>query len=278
MGIKVLVEKKKQKSKKKYKPSFYTAKEERAEYLISKGVEKEIAYGIADKQMADKGKKKKDKRKNEEIESDFEQIEEKNAHHPKPGRNKKYFGSAFYDFGLLHGDSGGESAAEGGDSGDGEGNRRKKKSWDKKERKKRAKNCSNPKGFTMKQFCKNQKTRSKEGEKKNEAKDPKVGTGKKPKGSGRRLYTDENPKDTVSVEFSSVSAIQKTLAKSSFKSKSHKRQSQIINLIHQRVRAAYNNAKDPKVKARLKKAYDYAEKRKEASKRKTKRMQKEKKK
>ena len=26
--------------------------------------------------------------------------------------------------------------------------------------------------------------------------DPKKGTGKKPKGSGRRLYTDENPKDT----------------------------------------------------------------------------------
>jgi hypothetical protein len=25
-------------------------------------------------------------------------------------------------------------------------------------------------------------------------KDPKVGTGKKPKGTGRRLYTDENPK------------------------------------------------------------------------------------
>jgi hypothetical protein len=29
-------------------------------------------------------------------------------------------------------------------------------------------------------------------------KDPKVGTGKKPKGSSRRLYTDENPKDTMS--------------------------------------------------------------------------------
>ena len=28
-------------------------------------------------------------------------------------------------------------------------------------------------------------------------KNPKKGTGKKPKGSGRRLYTDENPKDTV---------------------------------------------------------------------------------
>ena len=31
--------------------------------------------------------------------------------------------------------------------------------------------------------------------------DPKTGTGKKPKGSGRRLYTDENPKDTVSIKF-----------------------------------------------------------------------------
>ena len=30
--------------------------------------------------------------------------------------------------------------------------------------------------------------------------DPKKGTGKKPKGSGRRLYTDENPKDTVKIK------------------------------------------------------------------------------
>ena len=147
--------------------------------------------------------------------------------------------------------------------------------FSKEERKKRAKNCDNPKGFTMKQFCKNQKTRSKKGERTNEGKDPKTGTGKKPKGSGRRLYTDENPKDTVSVKFSTVQDIKDTLSKASFKSKSHKRQSQIINLIHQRVRAAYQNAKDPKVKKRLKKAYDYATERKEASKRKTKRMQKE---
>ena len=104
--------------------------------------------------------------------------------------------------------------------------------------------------------------------------DPKKGTGKKPKGSGRRLYTDENPKDTVSVKFRTATDIRNTLSKKSFKSKSHARQSQIINLIHQRVRAAYKNAKDPKVKARLKKAYDYAKKRKEASKRKTKRMNK----
>mgnify|MGYP001289511659 CR=1 FL=1 len=107
-------------------------------------------------------------------------------------------------------------------------------------------------------------------------KDPKAGTGKKPKGSGRRLYTDENPKDTVSVKFRTVTDIRDTLSKKSFKSKSHVRQSQIINLIHQRVRAAYKNAKDPKVKARLKKAYDYAEKRKESSKQKTKRMNKSK--
>tara|TARA_Y100000004_G_scaffold42979_1_gene47046 strand:- start:827 stop:1306 length:480 start_codon:yes stop_codon:yes gene_type:complete len=109
-----------------------------------------------------------------------------------------------------------------------------------------------------------------------EGNDPAKGTGKKPKGSGRRLYTDEDPSDTVSVKFSSVSDIQDTLSKASFKSKSHKRQSQIINLIHQRVRAAYNNAKDPKVKARLKKAFDYAKKRKEASKKKTERMRKNK--
>ena len=105
-------------------------------------------------------------------------------------------------------------------------------------------------------------------------KDPAKGTGKKPKNSGRRLYTDENPKDTVNVKFRTASDIRKTLSKASFKSKSHARQSQIINLIHQRVRAAYKNAKDPKVKKRLKRAYDYACERKEASKRKTERKNK----
>ena len=106
--------------------------------------------------------------------------------------------------------------------------------------------------------------------------DPKTGTGKKPKGSSRRLYTDENPKDTVSVKFRTASDIRQTLAKKSFKAKSHARQSQIINLIHQRVRAAYQNAKDPQTKKRLKTAYDYAKKRKEASKRKTERLRKKK--
>jgi len=43
-------------------------------------------------------------------------------------------------------------------------------------------------------------------------------------------------------------------------------------LIHQRVRAAYGKAKDPEVKARLKRALDYIEGRKEASKKKTERL------
>jgi len=105
-------------------------------------------------------------------------------------------------------------------------------------------------------------------------KDPKVGTGKKPEGSGRRLYTDEDPKDTVHVKFKTKEDIVDTLNKESFKAKSHARQSQIINLIHQRVRAAYGKAKDPDVKARLKRALDYIESRKEASKEKTERLRK----
>ena len=40
--------------------------------------------------------------------------------------------------------------------------------WSKSERSKRKSKCDNPKGFTMKQFCKNQRTRSKKGEKTNE--------------------------------------------------------------------------------------------------------------
>ena len=108
----------------------------------------------------------------------------------------------------------------------------------------------------------------------NEA-DPKKGTGKKPKGSSRRLYTDEDPSDTVKVKFSTRQDIVDTLAKKTFKSKSHARQSQVINLVHQRTRAAYGRTKDPKKKKRLKSALDYITSRKEASKRKTQRMKKE---
>jgi hypothetical protein len=102
--------------------------------------------------------------------------------------------------------------------------------------------------------------------------DPKVGTGKKPVGSDIRLYTDENPSDTVSVKFRTKQDIIDTLNKESFKSKSHARQSQIINLIHQRLRVALERAKDPEVKKRLKTAFEYIESKKEQSKKKTQEM------
>ncbi len=105
-------------------------------------------------------------------------------------------------------------------------------------------------------------------------KDPKKGTGKKPKGSKRRLYTDEDPKDTIGIKFSTRQDIVDTLNKTSFKAKSHARQSQIINLIHQRVRAAYGRSKKADVKKRLKTGLDYITKKKEASKKKTQRLKK----
>ena len=48
---------------KEYVKSFYTAKEKRADHLIDKGVDPDIAYGVADDQMAKDGKKIKRKKK-----------------------------------------------------------------------------------------------------------------------------------------------------------------------------------------------------------------------
>ena len=67
-------------------------------------------------------------------------------------------------------------------------------------------------------------------------KDPKVGTGKKPKGSGRRLYTDENPKDTVSIKFATVSDARKTIAKVMNINKPFARKIQILTVLEQRAR------------------------------------------
>lgn len=107
-----------------------------------------------------------------------------------------------------------------------------------------------------------------------ESGDPKVGTGKKPAGSDRRLYTDENPDDTVSVKFRTLEDVRDTIMSSQFKSKSHKRQSQILNLIEQRLRVAVRQSKDPKVIKRLKRAHDYIKNKCQASKEKTKRLAK----
>ena len=67
-------------------------------------------------------------------------------------------------------------------------------------------------------------------------KDPLVGTGKKPKGSGRRLYTDENPKDTVSIKFATVADARKTIAKVMNINKPYARKIQILTVLEQRAR------------------------------------------
>ena len=67
-------------------------------------------------------------------------------------------------------------------------------------------------------------------------KDPLVGTGKKPKGSGRRLYTDENPKDTVSIKFATVADARKTIAKVMRINKPYARKVQILTVLEQRAR------------------------------------------
>lgn len=108
----------------------------------------------------------------------------------------------------------------------------------------------------------------------NEVKDPKKGTGKKPKGSGRRLYTDENPSDTVPIKFRTKEDVQETINSADFKSKSHQRQSQILNLIEQRLRVAIREAKNIKTKSRLNRAHEYVVAKCEISKRKTQTLKK----
>ena len=68
------------------------------------------------------------------------------------------------------------------------------------------------------------------------AKDPKVGTGKKPKGSGRRLYTDENPKDTVSIKFATIADAKATIAKVKRIKKPYARKIQILTVAAQRAK------------------------------------------
>ena len=67
-------------------------------------------------------------------------------------------------------------------------------------------------------------------------KDPKVGTGKKPKGSGRRLYTDENPKDTVSIKFATPADARATVAKVKRVNKPFSRKIQILTVGEQRAK------------------------------------------
>ena len=71
--------------------------------------------------------------------------------------------------------------------------------------------------------------------------DPKKGTGKKPKGSGRRLYTDENPKDTVSIKFATPSDAKKTVSKVKKVNKPFARKIQILTVGEQRAKVMDKN-------------------------------------
>ncbi len=71
---------------------------------------------------------------------------------------------------------------------------------------------------------------------KRKSKDPKVGIGKKPKGSGRRLYTDENPKDTVRIKFATPADARATVAKVKKINKPYARKIQILTVMEKRSR------------------------------------------
>ena len=97
------------------------------------------------------------------------------------------------------------------------------------------------------------------------AKDPRVGTGKKPKGSGRRLYTDENPKDTVSIKYATIQDAKDTIAKVKRISKPYARKIQILTVLEQR--AAVQGKTTPsrlakQAKVSLKRKHDATKKRK----------------
>ena len=80
-------------------------------------------------------------------------------------------------------------------------------------------------------------------------------SGKKPKGSGRRLYTDENPKDTIPIKFATMSDVRTTIRKLEklYKSgeRKHIRISQVAQVLEQRLRFI----KDAKDRHNLAKRY-----------------------
>ena len=71
--------------------------------------------------------------------------------------------------------------------------------------------------------------------------DPIKGTGKKPKGSGRRLYTDENPKDTVSIKFKTMADATATVNKVKRIKKPFARKIQILTVGEQRAKVMKKN-------------------------------------
>ena len=72
---------------------------------------------------------------------------------------------------------------------------------------------------------------------KRKKRDPRKGTGKKPKGSGRRLYTDENPKGTIhGLKFATVDDAKASVAKIKKSGKKHAHKIQAAIAMEQRAR------------------------------------------
>jgi hypothetical protein len=71
--------------------------------------------------------------------------------------------------------------------------------------------------------------------------DPKKGTGKKPKNTGRRLYTDENPRDTVKIKFATPSDAKATVKKVNKINKPFARKIQILTVMEQRAKVMKKN-------------------------------------
>ena len=67
-------------------------------------------------------------------------------------------------------------------------------------------------------------------------KDPRVCTGKKPKATGRRLYTDENPRDTVRIKFATPADARATVRKVRNINKPFARKIQILTVMEQRAK------------------------------------------
>ena len=67
--------------------------------------------------------------------------------------------------------------------------------------------------------------------------EPKKGTGKHPgKKHGRRLYTDENPRDTVGIKFATPADARKTVSKVKKVNKPFARKIQILTVGEQRAK------------------------------------------
>ena len=71
--------------------------------------------------------------------------------------------------------------------------------------------------------------------------DPKKGTGKKPKVTGRILYTYENPKDTVRIKFATPTDARKTVSKVRKVKKPFARKIQILTVGEQRAKVMGKN-------------------------------------